>query len=144
MAATARSGRDETNRGALGFGAGTVVQEWGYDDDVDPELRSGVEAATGSALVDEYYGDVTDGAILWWREEDGDVSDLADALMDAQANLDNGGLVWVLTPKAGRAGHVFPRDVEEAATTAGLHATSAAAAAPSWFGIRLAARPRSH
>ena len=143
MAATARSGRDDTNRGQLGFGAGTVVQEWGYDDDVDPDLRAGVEAATGAELVDEDYADVTDGAILWWREDDGDVSDLADALVDAQANLDNGGLVWVLTPKAGRPGHVFPRDVEEAANTAGLHATSAAAAGPEWFGIRLAARPRT-
>lgn len=126
----------------LGFVAGQVVQELGYDGDVDPRLRAAIEATTGTDLVDEDYGDVTDGAILWWRSEDGDVSDLTDTLVDAQASLDNGGLIWVLTPKSGRSGHVQPRDVEEAARTAGLHATSAVAAAPAWSGIRLAARAR--
>ena len=67
MAVTARSGRDEASR-PLGFGVGEVVQEWGYDDDVDVDLRSQVEAGTGTQLVDEDFGDVTDGAILWWRE----------------------------------------------------------------------------
>lgn len=126
----------------LGFVAGQVVQELGYDGDVDSRLRTTIEATTGTELVDEDYGDVTDGAILWWRSEDGDVSDLTDTLVDAQASLDNGGLIWVLTPKSGRSGHVQPRDVEEAAKTAGLHATSAVAAAPGWSGIRLAARAR--
>lgn len=126
----------------LGFTVGQVVLELGYDDDVDPRLRSIVEADTGNALVDDDYGDVTDGAILWWRRDDGDVTDLTDVLLDAQASLDNGGLIWVLTPKSGRAGHVQPRDVEEAARTAGLHATSAVAAAPGWSGIRLSARAR--
>lgn len=143
MAATARPGRQDTGKGSLGFRPGSIVQEWGFDDDVDGGLRRDIERATGSELVDEEYGDVTDGAILWWRAEDGDVSDLTDLLVDAQSSLDNGGLIWVLTPKAGRPGHVLPRDVEEAASTAGLHATSAVAAAPAWSGIRLAARPRS-
>lgn len=143
MAATAGPTTHDTGKGPLGFRSGQVVQEWGYDEDVDPRLRADVEAATGTELVDEDYGDVTDGAILWWREEDGDVSDLADTLVDAQANLDNGGLIWVLSPKSGRPGHVQPRDVEEAASTAGLHATTAVAAAPRWSGIRLAARPRT-
>lgn len=143
MAATARPGRQDTGKGSLGFAAGDVVQEWGYDEDVDSRLRAALEAATGTSLVDEDYDDVTDGAILWWRAEDGDVSELTDLLVDAQSSLDNGGLIWVLTPKAGRPGHVLPRDVEEAASTAGLHATSAFAAAPAWSGIRLAARPRT-
>jgi hypothetical protein len=142
VAATARPGRQDAGKGTLGFKAGDVVQEWGYDEDADRGLRSAIEAATGSELVDEDYGDVTDGAILWWREDDGDVSDLTDTLVDVQSSLDNGGLIWVLTPKSGRPGHVVPRDVEEAASTAGLHATSAVAAAPGWSGIRLAARPR--
>jgi hypothetical protein len=142
VAATARPGGQDAGKSSLGFRAGDVVQEWGFDDDVDARLRTAIEAATGTELVDEDYGDVTDGAILWWREDDGDVSDLADTLVDAQSSLDNGGLIWVLTPKAGRPGHVLPRDVEEAASTAGLHATSAVAAAPGWSGIRLAARAR--
>jgi hypothetical protein len=125
-----------------GFSSGQVIQELGYDDDVDAGLREAIETATGSELVDEDFGDVTDGAIMWWRDDDGDVSDLTDALVDAQSSLDNGGLVWVLTPKSGRSGHVEPGDVEEAARTAGLHATSAVAAAPNWSGIRLAARAR--
>jgi hypothetical protein len=131
-----------TRTDTLGFTSGQVIQEYGYDGDVDGGLRRVIEAVTGGPLVDEEYGDVTDGAILWWREDDGDVLDLTDALMDAQAALDDGGLIWVLTPKSGRPGHVVPRDVEEAARTAGMHATSAIAAAPGWSGIRLAARAR--
>lgn len=136
------SGSRATNKESLGFATGQVVQEFGYDDDVDGGLRAAIAAVTGAELVDEGYGDVTDGAIMWWREDDGDVLDLTDALVDAQASLDNGGLIWVLTPKSGRPGHVQPRDVEEAARTAGLHATSAITAAPGWSGIRLAARAR--
>lgn len=142
MGATAGPGSRATGKDALGFAAGQVVQEFGYDDDVDGSLRSAIVAATGSELVDEDYGDVTDGAIMWWRQEDGDVLDLTDLLVDAISALDNGGLIWVLTPKSGRSGHVQPRDVEEAARTAGLHATSAVTAAPDWSGIRLAARAR--
>lgn len=130
-----------TSKG-LGFGVGQVVLEIGYDDDVDLRLRGVIESTTGTELVDEDYGDVTDGAILWWRRDDGDVSELTDVLLDAMSSLDNGGLIWVLTPKSGRSGHVQPRDVEEAARTAGLHATSAVSAAPGWSGIRLAARAR--
>ena len=32
--------------------------------------------------------------------------------------------IWLLTPKAGRDGHVSHSDIEEAATTSGLHAMS--------------------
>ncbi len=142
MGSTAGPKSRATKTESLGFASGQVVQEFGYDGDVDGTLRGAIEAATGTGLVDEEYGDVTDGAILWWREEDGDLLDLTDALMDAQSSLDNGGLIWVLTPKSGRTGHVQPRDVEEAARTAGMHATSAIAAAPGWSGIRLAARAR--
>lgn len=142
MAATAGPESRATRKEALGFVSGQVVQEFGYDDDVDAALRAAIATVTGTEIVDEEYGDVTDGAIMWWRQDDGDVLDLTDALVDAKASLDNGGLIWVLTPKSGRTGHVQPRDVEEAARTAGLHATSAVAAAPGWSGIRLAARAR--
>ena len=51
--------------------------------------------------------------------------------------LDDGGPIWVLTPKAGRAGHVSHSDIEEAATTSGLHAMSTFSIAPDWSATRL-------
>jgi len=123
----------------LGFTSGQVVQEFGYDDDVDSDLRAAVEQATGNDLVDEQYDDVTDGVIIWWRDDDGD---LTDALVDAQTVLDDGGIIWVLTPKAGRGGHIDHGEIEEAATTAGLHATSTFAIASDWSATRLGNRGR--
>jgi len=123
----------------LGFTSGQVIQEFGWSDDVDETLRSAIEAATGSELVDEDYDDVTDGVVLWWREDDGD---LTDALVDVQTVLDDGGRIWVLTLKAGRAGHVSHGDIEEAATTAGLHATSTFSIAPDWSATKLGNRGR--
>lgn len=123
----------------LGFTSGQVIQEFGYDDDVDEDLRSGLETVTGSALVDEDYDDVTDGALIWFRDDDGD---LADALVDALTVLDDSGPIVLLTPKAGRPGHVSHSDIEEAATTAGLHPMSTFAAAPDWSATRLATRGR--
>jgi len=123
----------------LGFAAGQVIQEFGYDDDVDDTLRSGLEAITGTELVDEDYDDVTDGAVIWFRQDDGD---LTDALVDALTVLDDSGPIWVLTPKAGRTGHVSHSDIEEAATTSGLHAMSTLSIATDWSATRLAARGR--
>ena len=97
----------------LGFKEGDLIQEFGYDDDVDETLRQAVEAETGTALVDEDYEDVADSAIVWWRDDDGDVDDLTDLLVDAQANLDGAGLIWVLTPKARTTGAVPAAEVEE-------------------------------
>ena len=126
----------------FGFTTGQVIQEFLYDDDADTSVREAVEEATGTELVDEEYGDVCDGTLIWWREDDGGQEDLTDLLVDAQSNLDNGGLIWVLTPKPGRAGHVRPADIEEAARTAGMNATSATSAGEGWSGIRIAARSR--
>jgi hypothetical protein len=111
-----------------------VVQELGWDEDCAEDLRIAVEAVSGNTLVDEDYDDVVDGVLLWWREDDGD---LVDALVDALGPLAEGGVVVLLTPKAGRSGHVEPSDVGEAATTAGLSATSSVAAATDWTGTRL-------
>ena len=47
------------------------------------------------------------------------------------------GVVWLLTPKAGRDGHVEPSDIDEAAPTAGLSSTRSTSAAPEWSGTRL-------
>lgn len=126
----------------FGFTVGNVVQEFYLDDDADPAIRRSIEAMTGTALVDEDYADVVDGAVIWWRADDAEGEDLADLLVDAAANLDNGGLVWVLTPKPGRSGHVRPSEIEEAAKTAGLHSTSAISAGGGWAGFRLIARGR--
>jgi len=123
--------------GRLGLRAGQVVQELGYDDDCDDRLRSAVESLTGSQLVDEEYDDVVDTVLLWWRDDDGD---LVDALVDSLISLGDGGVVWLLTPKAGRPGHVEPGDIGDAAPTAGLHQTSSISAAPDWSGTRLVTR----
>ncbi|WP_235857140.1 DUF3052 domain-containing protein [Occultella glacieicola] len=134
------SGNQSTSK--FGVGSGQVIQEFGYDDDVDEDLRADLEQASGHELVDEYYDDVTDAAILWWREDDGDVQDLTDLMINAQEMLEGAGLIWVFTPKSGRDGHVPPGEIDEAASTAGLHATSAISAAVNWSGIRLTARGR--
>ena len=73
---------------------------------------------------------------------DDDVDDLTDLLVDAQANLDGAGLIWVLTPKARTTGAVPAAEVEEAAQTAGMHATSAASMGQHWSGIRVSSRGR--
>lgn len=122
--------------GKLAITAGQVVQEMGYDDDCDDDLRAGVAAVSGSALVDVDYDDVVDVALLWWREDDGD---LVDALVDAIAILADQGVVWLLTPKPGRDGHVESAEIADAAPTAGLQATSTVSASRDWQGTRLVA-----
>jgi hypothetical protein len=123
----------------LGVGPGAVVQEVGWDDDCDEDLRRIITERTGQDLVDEEYDDVVDAVMMWWREGDGD---LVDALVDALAPLADHGVIWLLTPKAGRAGHVEPSDVSEAAPTAGLQQTSSISAGRDWNGARLVA-PRA-
>ncbi len=137
MSATADAAEGHRQPAArLGLQAGQIVQEIGWDEDCDDDLRIAVEAATGTTLVDDDVEDVVDVVLLWWRDEDGD---LVDALMDALTSLGSGGVIWVLTPKAGRPGHVEPSDIGEAAPTAGLSATSSVAAARDWSGTRLVA-----
>ncbi|MDJ0316148.1 DUF3052 domain-containing protein [Arthrobacter antibioticus] len=123
----------------LGFKDEDLVQELGYDDDVDFDLRDSIEDLIGSAMFDEHDHDVVDAVILWWRANDGD---LVDALVDSLTTLDEGGIVWVLTPKPGRAGFVEPADIAEAAPTAGLHVTTTAGASTDWAATRLAPRKR--
>ena len=120
----------------LGIQPGMVVQELGYDEDVDDELRSAIIDRAGSDLVDEDADEVVDVVLLWWRDGDGD---LVDALVDAIGPLAANGVVWLLTPKAGRPGHVEPSDISEAAPTAGLSQTSSISAARDWAGARLVA-----
>jgi hypothetical protein len=137
--AAGAGGQSGGSVGRLGFTAGQVVQEFGYGDDVDDDLRAGIESVIGSELVDEDYDDVTDGVILWWREDDGD---LTDALVDVRSSLEGHGPIWLFTRKPGRSGHVGHGEIEEAATTAGLHATSTLTIAADWSGTRLGTRNR--
>ncbi|MFI6861595.1 DUF3052 domain-containing protein [Streptomyces sp. NPDC050421] len=135
MSATADHAEERTNPAArLGFEPGQVVQEIGYDDDVELELREGIEATTGQELVDEEYDDVADVVLLWFRDEDGD---LTDALVDAIGLLEDGGTVWLMTPKTGRDGYVEPSDINEASQTAGLAQTKSISAGKDWTGSRL-------
>lgn len=130
VAATA----DLYDAGRLGLTDGQVVQEFGWGEDVDDDLRALIEKAVGSELVDEDFGEVTDAIVAWYRADDGD---LADLLVDVQTVLDDGGPIWILTPKPGREGHVGHPVIQEAATTAGLHAMTTLAVAPDWSATRL-------
>ncbi|WP_103501554.1 MULTISPECIES: DUF3052 domain-containing protein [Streptomyces] len=135
MSATADHAEERTNPAdRLGFQPGQVVQELGYDDDAEQELREGIEAVTGQSLVDEDHDDVADAVVLWFRDDDGD---LTDALVDATTLIDPGAPVWLLTPKTGRDGYVEPSDIGEAAQTAGLAQTKTISAGKDWAGSRL-------
>jgi hypothetical protein len=135
VSATADHAEERTNPAErLGFQPGQVVQELGYDEDAEQELRDGIEALTGQALVDEDHDDVADAVVLWFREDDGD---LTDALVDATTMIDPGAPVWLLTPKTGRDGYVEPSDIGEAAQTAGLAQTKSINAGKDWSGSRL-------
>ncbi|MEV6632093.1 DUF3052 domain-containing protein [Actinoplanes sp. NPDC051470] len=115
-----------------------VVMEMGYDDDVDESLRDALTERVGD-LVDEDTDEVVDAVLLWYRDGDGDLFEL---LTDALNPLADGGVVWLLTPKAGRDGHVEPSDVTESAPAAGLQQTSTLNAGKDWTGARLVA-PRA-
>ena len=140
VSATAGQAADQRDLAErLGIKPGHVVQEIGYDDDSDEQLRDSVAAGEDVELVDEDYDDVVDGVLLWWRDEDGD---LVDALVDAKTPLADGGYIVLLTPKAGRDGHVEPSEIGEAAPTAGLSQTSTVSAGKNWSATRLVA-PKS-
>src|SRR5690606_41614831 len=112
-----------------------VVMEMGYDDDVDHEFRDAVIDRVGE-LVDEDTDEVVDVVLLWYRDGDGDFVDM---LVDALGPLADNGVVWLLTPKAGRPGHVEPSEIAEAAPTAGLQQTSTLSAGKDWRAARLVA-----
>lgn len=121
----------------LGIERGMVVQELGYDEDVDHDLRDAIEDLLDEDMVDEDSDEVVDVVMLWFREDDGD---LVDVLVDAIAPLADNGVIWLLTPKRGRAGYVEPSDISEAAPTAGLSQTSLLPLGADWTGARLVSR----
>ena len=124
------------NASRLGIKSGLVVQEIGFSTDSDADLSTAVAKDAQSELVDQDFSDVVDVVLLWWREDDGD---LVDALVDAMTTLADHGVIWLLTPKPGRDGHVESEDIADAAPTAGLQATSSISAAKNWQGTRLVA-----
>lgn len=123
----------------FGLTKGMIVQEFLYDSDADMELRAAIEQVTGHALVGDEYGEVTDAALVWFRDGD---DDLADLLLDVQTLLDDGASVWLLTPKAGLPNHVQQRDIEEGASLSGLHSTSTFVASPVWKVTQLVEKGR--
>jgi hypothetical protein len=131
------SAEHESIGAALGLEDDSLVQEFGYDDDVDFDLRDAIEEYIGEDLLTEEDHDVVDACIVWWREGDGD---LVDMLVDAQATLEEGGVVWLLTPKSGRDLYVPAADIAEAAPTAGLHVTRSAGVSEDWTATRLVGR----
>ena len=139
MSGTADDVAAQRSGARLGFQAGQVVQELGWDNDVDESLRSSIAEVTGTALVYGDHGDVVDAVLLWWRDGDGD---LVDAMVDAPTDLAEGGAILLLTPKVGRDGYVDPSDSAEAAPVAGLSTTTTQAAGPEWSATRLV-RPKS-
>ena len=122
---------------ALALTSGQIVQEFGYDDDVDLDLRDAIEDLIGSELEDEDSQEIVDAVVMWWRDGDGD---LTDAMVDTLTALAPGAPVWVLTPKAGRDGHVPPGEIQESSGIAGLRVMSSVSLAPDWTGTRLASR----
>lgn len=132
---TSAEGANRTAAARMGLSHGQAVQEFGYDDDVDHDLRESIEEIIGEEMFDESTDEVVDVVLLWWRQEDGD---LTDTVVDVLSALEDDGVLWVLTPKKGRGGHVEHSDIADAATTAGLHVTSTASAGD-WTASRLTA-----
>jgi hypothetical protein len=118
-----------------------VIQELGWDEDVDDDLRAQIEDVIEADMVDGDYGNVVDSVVVWWRDSDGD---LADGLMDSLTDLVGGGVIWLLTPKVGRPGEVDPADIAEAAQVAGLATTTTAPASKDWAATRLVAPKTAH
>ena len=131
----AATGNNVQGAGArMGFAPGSVVQELGWDEDVDDELRIQIEDAIDADMVDGDYGNVVDAVVLWWRADDGD---LVDGLVDSLTDLVGGGPIWLLTPKVGRPGAVDPADIAEAAPIAGLAQTTTVPVSKDWMATRL-------
>jgi hypothetical protein len=121
----------------MGLVPGELILEIGGGTDTDQSLRASIEAITGTSIIEDETNEVVDAVIIWWREGDGE---LEDELVDALTYLSEAGSIWVLTPKAGRDGHVEPSDIQDAAPNVGLSQTSTFAVASDWTATRLVAR----
>jgi len=104
----------------IGFEAGQIVQELGWDEDVDEELRQLLMDTVDGDLVEDSL-DAVDAVWLWLRSDDDEV---ADALVDAMRDLSDDGFIVLVTPKVGRPGAIDASDLNEGAETAGMTLTS--------------------
>jgi hypothetical protein len=123
----------------LGFSQGLVIEELGWDDDVDEALRDAIMDVIDGDLIEE-SDDAVDVVLQWWRLDDGDV---VDCLVDALTDLSDSGVIWLLTPKHGRSGYVSQPDVSEGAVAAGLALTSTVMVSPDWTAHKLVRRKGS-
>jgi hypothetical protein len=121
----------------LGLTRGLVVQELGWDEDVDDDVRIMIEDAIDGELIEDAM-EAVDLVVLWWRDGDGD---LVDGLVDALTDLTDAGYIWLMTPKVGRSGYVDAADVAEAAITAGLALTNSVPVSSDWTATKLV-RPK--
>lgn len=117
----------------LGLQSDMIVQELGWDEDCDSSLSEAVEDFIGEELVDFDTDELVDAVLLWFREEDGD---LVDALVDSGRSLSEEGIVWLLTPGAGKPGTIAPGEINEAAQLSGMVSTTSERFG-GWQGTRL-------
>lgn len=138
MAASSGPSEDRASGAVLDLALGQVVQELGWDTDVDESLREQIMDAIDADLVYEPL-EAVDVVLLWWRDGDGD---LVDGLVDSLRDLSATGVLWLLTPKVGRPGQVEPADVSESALTAGLALANLASVSGAWQAQKLV-RPKA-
>lgn len=121
----------------LGFEAGQVVQELGWDDDVDEDLRQEVMDIIDGDMIEDSI-DAVDIVWLWLRADDGDV---ADSLVDAMRDLSDDGFIVLVTPKVGRPGTIDPADLSDGTDTAGMVLTTSYDVSKDWQAHKIV-RPR--
>ncbi|WP_296140259.1 DUF3052 domain-containing protein [uncultured Tessaracoccus sp.] len=121
----------------LGLNTDMVVQELGWDEDVDEDLRDEIMDIIDDDMVEDAL-EAVDVVVLWWRDEDGDV---VDGLVDALPDLADDGYIWLLTPKVGRPGYIDAASLQEGVTIAGLTLTSTTNVAPDWTATKVV-RPK--
>lgn len=127
----------------FGFKKGDVIQEFGYDDDVDFDLRDALVAVVQTELEDEDYRGIADGILAWWRNDDGDVDDLSDYLMDCAESFTQGaGMIWLMVPESRSEFAVSASDVDEAAKAAGQSVTTLKYLSDEWTAFCLTAHGR--
>ncbi len=122
----------------LGLAPGMVVEEVGWDEDVDATLRDDIMDIIDADMVEEALEGV-DVVVLWWRDDDGDVTD---GLVEAMTDLAPTGYIWLMTPKVGRAGFIEASDLAEGALTAGLSLTGSVNVSADWQATKVV-RPKS-
>jgi hypothetical protein len=137
LSSTVGAGEPRSLAQKLGLSPGLVVQELGWDNDADDDVRVTIEDAIDGEMVEDAV-EAVDLVLLWWRDEDGD---LGDGLMEALTDLTDSGHIWLMTPKVGRSGYIDAADIAEAAVAAGLALTTSATISANWSATKLV-RPR--